>query len=228
MVITNIRLRDLRKSLQDLRALSNATTSRLDNTYYTVLETFSTLQSSIASLKELSLLASQLDNDFNNESESIIKDIQEQVDGFEGFDAQQKNIEIMQYRIQSGREKVKKLADRVEVVRKKEEVWAKVEGQWQKKTRKRIKLFWALSAICLVVLLGLLIFQYTPGRTQEAGLMKGLSVPDVAAGISGLQRDLLNESLTLKRQASKVLDELRKVPDAPSEDAPRLRAFDEL
>jgi Sec-independent protein translocase protein TatA len=221
MVIANIRLRDLRKSLQDLRALSNTTTSRLDNTYYTVLETFSTLQSSITSLKELSLLASQLDNDFNNESESITKEIQEQLDGFEGFDAQQKNIETMQYRIQSGREKVKKLADRVEVVRKKEEAWAKVEGQWQKKTRKRIRLFWSLSAICLVVLLGILIFQYTPGRTPEAG-------PDVAAGISGLQRDLLNESLTLKRQASSVIDEIRKVPDAASEDEPRLRAFDEL
>jgi hypothetical protein len=173
-------------------------------------------------------MARQLNDDFNNESESIIKDIQEQLEGFEGFDAQQKKIEVMQSRIQTGREKVNKLADRVEVMRKKAEGWAKVEEQWQEKTRKRIKLFWALSAISLVVLLALLIFQYTPTRAQGSGVAKGLNVPSVAASISGLERNLLNETLILKRQASNILNESRKVPDAPLEDDPRLRAFDEL
>lgn len=220
--------RSLRKSLQELRILSNNTTSRLDNTYYSVLEKFSALQSTVAALQELSLVARRLNDDFNEESQTITKEVQDQIDAFQGFEAQQRKIETLQSRIQIGTDKVDKLAARVEVVRKRAEGWATVEEQWQEKTRRRIRLFWAISATTLLVLLGLLIFQYTPARTLGPGVLKGFDPPDVGDVVSKLEADVFNDSFTLKRQASHVLDELRRVPDAPLEDDPRLKAFDEL
>lgn len=224
----NISFRDLRKSLNDLHALSNTTTNRLDNTYYSVLEKLSILQASIASLKELSLMARQLNEDFDNDSQTITREFQEQLKGFEGFQAQHNTIEDLQSRIQAGRDKVNRLRGRVEVVRKRAERWSKVEEQWQEKTRKRIRLLWSLSVMALVVLVSFLIFQYTPARNQGPGVMKGLDVPSIAARLSDFEQNLLDESLAISRQASEVLEELRKAPDAPSEEDSQLKAFDEL
>ncbi|OBT66417.1 hypothetical protein VE03_04857 [Pseudogymnoascus sp. 23342-1-I1] len=221
---------DPRKSLHDLRILSNTTTSRLDNTYYSVLEKLSVLQASIASLKELSLIARQLNEDFDEDSQAVAKEIQEQIKAFGDFQAPQTKIEALQARIQTGREKVNKLGARVEVIRKRAEGWAKVEDQWQEKTRKRIKLFWALSAITLVVLVGLLIVQYTPARTPVPGLglIDGLNGHGIKTGVLDLERGLVNESLTIETQVSKALGGLRKAPDNSLEDDPRLKVFDEL
>ncbi|KFY21797.1 hypothetical protein V493_07103 [Pseudogymnoascus sp. VKM F-4281 (FW-2241)] len=219
---------DPRKALHDLRILSNTTTSRLDNTYYSVLEKLSVLQASIASLKELSLIARQLNEDFDEDSQAVAREIQEQINAFGDFQAPQTKIEALQARIKSGREKVNRLGARVEVIRKRAEGWAKVEDQWQEKTRKRIKLFWALSAITLVALVGLLIFQYTPARSPGPSIMDGLNVHDIKTGLLEIEKGLVNESLKIETQISKVLDGLRKTPDDSLEDDPRLKVFDEL
>ncbi|KFY41538.1 hypothetical protein V495_04894 [Pseudogymnoascus sp. VKM F-4514 (FW-929)] len=181
---------DPRKSLHDLRILSNTTTSRLDNTYYSVLEKLSVLQASIASLKELSLIARQLNEDFDDDSQTVATEIQEQIKAFGDFQAPQTKIEALQARIKTGREKVNKLGARVEVIRKRAEGWAKVEDQWQEKTRKRIKLFWALSATIVVVLVGLLIFQYTPARSPGPSIVDGLNPRAITAGMLDLERGL--------------------------------------
>ncbi|KFZ08761.1 hypothetical protein V502_09173 [Pseudogymnoascus sp. VKM F-4520 (FW-2644)] len=219
---------DPRKSLHDLRILSNTTTSRLDNTYYSVLEKLSVLQASIASLKELSLIARQLNEDFDEDSQAVAKEIEDQIKAFGDFQAPQTKIEALQARIKTGREKVNQLGARVEVIRKRAEGWAKVEEQWQEKTRKRIKLFWALSAITLVVLVGLLILQYTPARSPGPGIIEGLNANDIRTGMLDLERGLVNESLTIETQVSDVLEGLRKTPDDSLEDSPRLKVFDEL
>ncbi|KFY12699.1 hypothetical protein V492_03717 [Pseudogymnoascus sp. VKM F-4246] len=219
---------DPRKSLHDLRILSNTTTSRLDNTYYSVLEKLSVLQASIASLKELSLIARQLNEDFDDDTQAVAKEIQEQIKAFGDFQEPQTKIEALQARIQTGREKVNKLGARVEVIRKRAEGWAKVEDQWQEKTRKRIKLFWGLSATAVIVLVGLLIFQYTPARSPGPGIMDGLNTHGIKSGILDLERGLVNESLTIETQVAEPLEGLRKKPDNSLDDDPRLRVFDEL
>ncbi|ELR02436.1 hypothetical protein VC83_04312 [Pseudogymnoascus destructans] len=221
-------VRDPRKSLHDLRILSNTTTSRLDNTYYSVLEKLSVLQASIASLKELSLIARQLNEDFDDDSQDVAREIQEQIKAFGDFKEPQTKIESLQARIQTGREKVNKLGARVEVIRKRAERWAKVEDQWQEKTRKRIKLFWGLSATTVVVLVGLLIFQYIPARSPGPGIMDGLNAQDSKNGVLDFERGLVNESLTIETQVSNVLEGLRKSPNDTREDDPRLKVFDEL
>lgn len=228
MAVADVSPRDPRKSLHDLRILSNTTTSRLDNTYYSVLEKLSLLQASIASLKELSLIARQLNEDFDEDSQAVAREIQDQIKAFGDFQVPQTKIEALQARIQTGREKVNKLGARVEVIRKRAEGWAKVEDQWQEKTRKRIKLFWALSAIALVVLVGLLILQYTPARSPGPGIIDGLNANGIKAGMLDLERGLVNESLTIETQVSNVLEGLRKTPDDSLEDDPRLKVFDEL
>lgn len=176
------------------------------------------------------MIARQLNEDFDNDSQAVTKEIQEQIRAFEGFQAPQIRIEALQARIHTGREKVNKLGARVEVIRKRAEGWAKVEEQWQEKTRKRIKLFWGLSALALVVLVGLLISQYTPARSQGSGIVGGLSARahDITTNILDLEKGLINESLAITSQIPKVLGGLRKTPDDSVEDDPRLKVFDEL
>lgn len=174
------------------------------------------------------MIARQLNEDFDDDSQAVATEIQEQIRAFGDFQAPQTKIEALQARIKTGREKVNKLGARVEVIRKRAEGWAKVEDQWQEKTRKRIKLFWALSATIVVVLVGLLIFQYTPARSPGPSIVDGLNPRAITAGMLDLERGLVNESMEIETRVSKVLEGLRKTPDNSLEDDPRLKVFDEL
>lgn len=186
-----------------------------------MLEKFSTLQHSVAALQELCSTARRLNDDFVHDSENVTKEGQEQLKTLEDLAAQQTSIESLQSRITVGRKRVSKLSERVDVVRQRAEAWSKVEAQWEEKTRRRIKLFWGLSAAILLILLGLLVFQYTPTR-QVTGLGKNFTALGVGAGIKN------NETLASTNEEMSALDELRRVPDAALEDDPRLRIFDEL
>lgn len=219
---------ELRKSLVDLNTLSNNTTSRLDNTYYNVLEKLSILHGTIASLRELATLTRQLNNDFIKESTEVVQDIENQLDGFEDFHPQERKIENLEHRIERGREKAHMLGDRVDVVKQKIERWERVESEWQQRTRKRLKFLWAITAVALLLLVGLVAFQYTPARTHGPGTLRGFNVSNITVNIPELEDVFGNETQSLKRPAIDALEKLRQVPEDELEDDPRLRAFDEL
>jgi predicted ribosome quality control (RQC) complex YloA/Tae2 family protein len=219
---------ELRKSLVDLNTLSNNTTSRLDNTYYNVLEKLSILHSTIASLKELATLTRQLNDDFIKESSEVVQDIEIQLDSFEDFHPQERKIEDLEHRIEAGREKAHMLGDRVDLVKQKIERWEKVESEWQQRTRKRLKFLWAITAIALLLLVGLVAFQYTPARTHGPGALRGFDVSNITVTIPELEDVFENETQSLKRSAIDALEKLRGVPEEELEDDPRLKAFDEL
>lgn len=219
---------ELRKSLVDLNTLSNTTTSRLDNTYYNVLEKLSILHSIIASLKELATLTRQLNDDFIKESTEVVKDIEIQLDGFGDFHPQERKIENLEHRIEAGREKAHMLGDRVDLVKQKIERWERVESEWQQRTRKRLKFLWAITAVALLLLAGLVAFQYTPARTHGPGTLRGFNVSNISENIPELEDVFGNETQSLKRSAIDTLKKLRRVPEEELEDDPRLRAFDEL
>ena len=211
----------------NLNALSNNMTRRLDNTYYSILEKLSMLQSTISSLKELANMTRTLKTDFKAESDEVVSDVTAQLDTFSGFSEQERRIRALQERIKKGREKIKVLASRVDVVKERVEGWERAEGAWQDKTRRRLRIMWILMSVVVAVLLALVVFQYTPARTHGLGVSKGWNDSELEGRIPGWEK-IRNESWALKREVGERLEELRNREKEPLEEDPRLRVFDEL
>jgi hypothetical protein len=220
--------RELSNALISLNTLSNNTTRRLDNTYYSVLENLSMLQNTISSLKELAGIARELNGEFKSESEEIVGDIRIQLDGFEGFEKQEKKIAGLQARIVQGRDRIKVLGGRVDVVRDRVEGWEKAEFEWQEKTRKRLRVLWTVMSICAVLVVALVGFQYTPARMQGPGVIKGMNSSERLEEKIPSMEEIGNETFNLTRKTSDALKGLRDRDEERVEDDPRLRLFDEL
>jgi hypothetical protein len=214
----------------ELNTLSNNTTRRLDNTYYSVLEKLSLLNNTIASLKELATLTRELNDEFTNESHQVVEEIETQLHGFDNFQVQEQKIVELEQRIEAGRQKTQFLGHRVEAVKDRIERWEKIEGEWQQRTRKTLKILWAVTAFIFVLIVGLVAFQYTPSRTQGPGVLRGFNMSNFTVNISDIEHKLglVDETLRLKRSGNDGLDKLRQTPEEEIEDDPRLKAFDEL
>ena len=107
----------------ELSAFSTATTRRLDDAYYSVLEKLNMLQGTIIDLKELAGMSQELDENFKTESQELVDELEQQIDSFGHFEDQQKRILELQGRIHAGRGKVDALSRRVDVVRERIEGW---------------------------------------------------------------------------------------------------------
>ncbi|KAK4193420.1 hypothetical protein QBC35DRAFT_105572 [Podospora australis] len=168
----------LQRSLVELETLAGTTTRRLDDTYYSVLEKLGALQNTIAGLKELAGLHRELPSSFNKDADEIVEDVGTQLDAFGQFEDQQQLIESLQGRIYTGREAIKSLSERVDVVRARIENWERADREWQERTRKRLKAVWVISSIGFLCLL--LIFasaQYGTGSLDN-------TLKDGAAAVS--------------------------------------------
>jgi hypothetical protein len=219
---------ELRNALNSLNTLSNNTTRRLDNTYYSVLEKLSVLHGTITSLKELAGLTRELNEEFEHESQEVVTEIEASLAGFEGFEDQQKRIEALAERVKKGREKIKLLGDRVEIVTEKVDGWDKAEGEWRERTRKRLKVLWIIITVCGVLVLGLVAFQYTPARTQGPGVLKGFNASELSGDVPDLEK-IRNETWSLKRKTEDALEKMKaRGKEEKVEDDARLRVFDEL
>jgi hypothetical protein len=219
--------RELRNSLINLNTLSNTTTCRLDNTYYSVLEKLSMLQSSISSLKELASLTRALNTDFQIESADLVRQISGQLEGFQEFKSQETRIQSLQERVQKGRAKIKTLGGRVDVIKGRVEGWERAEVEWQDKTRRRLKALWIVMSVVAAIVVSLVVFRYTPARTHGPGVIKGLNISDLAGRIPNFE-EMGNETWTLRRETEGVLEGLRRRQGEVLEEDPRLRVFDEL
>lgn len=209
-----------------LNTLSNNTTRRLDNTYYAVLEKLSTLKSTIVSLKELASMTKQLSEEFKTQSEEVVHDVEIQLDGFAGFEDQQKRIQDLQGRVAAGRERIKTLGGRIDIVRERVDGWEKAEGEWQEKTRKRLRILWIFMAAVAVVLLCLMGFQYTP--RSQVDMLKGVNTSSLAEVLPDLER-IGNRTSSWKNVTLEAFEKMfEKDEEIKLEEDPRLRLFDEL
>lgn len=204
----------------DLNAQSNNTTRRLDTTYYSVLEKISLLQNTISSLKELALMARELNKDFKTESEEVVEDIQTQMSSFNAFDQQQQKVSSLAGRVNQGREKIKTLSERVEVVQKRVSGWEEAEEAWQENTRKRLRILWVLIAL---VVAGIAVFMCVPKGTGTK-----TEFVDLAAS---LPKKVVNGTLEAKKVADQIWSELRENQEPGREGQgqetdDRLRALD--
>lgn len=212
----------------NLNTLSNETTRRLDITYYTILEKLSFLQSSIASLKEVATLTQDINTDFQAESEELVQEMNEQLEGFSNFESQERRIKDLADRVQTGRETIQSLGQRVDVIKKKVEGYERAEGEWQDKTRRRLRVMWIVMSVIAAIVIGLVLFRYTPAKTYGPGVIHGLNATGLR--IPGMDGVIGNESWSLRREkdGEGVLERLRKKQGERVEEDPRLRVFDEL
>jgi len=221
--------RELRNALSSLNTLSNNTTRRLDNTYYSVLEKLSSLQTTISSMKELANLMREVHSEFLEDSEEVVEEIETALEAFDGFQDQQGRIEALAERVKAGRTKVEALGTKVEAVRMKVDGWEKVEVEWQESTRKRLRILWIVIAVCGIIVSGLMVFQFTPARTQGPGVIKGWDPNLIGGEVKDVER-MKNETFSLRRNPVEALEKMKeeKKKLETLEEEPRLRAFDEL
>ncbi|KAH7170660.1 hypothetical protein EDB81DRAFT_174821 [Dactylonectria macrodidyma] len=161
---TSSQVEGLKKSLVDLSTFSTSASRRLDDTYYAVLEKMSTLQHTVAALKDLAETSRNIHNDFDKDSKELEDDITFQIASMGQFEEQEASIQSLQTRIQDGRAKIRSLSDRVEVVRRRVEGWEGLDKVSQEKTRRRFRVIWICMAVVTLAMVVVYFFgaQYAP------------------------------------------------------------------
>lgn len=188
-----VRTAGLMKSFVDLTAFSTSTTSRLDETYYHVLEKLTTLRKTIAALKELASASASTSDGFVKESQSALSEAQAQLDAFGRFNEQEKRVHALQDRVQGGRERIEALSTRVDVVRRKVERWERADREWQERTRRRLKTVWGvvlgLALVLLVLYVGAMSYEAdmgdAAGDLKEDAMMAKARLESGGEGILG-------------------------------------------
>ncbi|ROW10993.1 hypothetical protein VMCG_01582 [Cytospora schulzeri] len=216
----------LQKSFVDLTAFSTSTTSRLDETYYHVLEKLTSLRKTIVALKELASASASTSDGFVKESQSALSEAQAQLDAFGQFDEQEKRVHALQDRVQGGRERIEALSTRVDVVRHKVERWERADREWQERTRRRLKTIWGVVLGLALVLLLLYI----------GAMAYGADIEDVAgdlreeAMMAKSRLESGGEGLLAAAQGDERIMALdfNSVPGAAEVRNEALRALDEL
>ncbi|KAJ3948044.1 uncharacterized protein N0V96_002286 [Colletotrichum fioriniae] len=164
------RVAGLKNSLVELSGFSTATTRRLDETYYSVLEKKSMLQNTISAIRELTEASRQMTGEFVSEADEMARDVAGQLDTFGQFGEQESRIKTLQDRIESGRTRIEGLSGRVDLVRRRIEGWESADREWQEKTRKRLRAVWIVTSIVFAVLILLFVgAQYLGGPADLEG-----------------------------------------------------------
>ncbi|KAI9722726.1 MAG: hypothetical protein M1812_001657 [Candelaria pacifica] len=189
---------ELLTSLGSLSNTSISTTRRLDELYYSILEKLTAMHTTISSLQDLSTLTSHLQHDFQTQSEELESEVQGQIEGFRSFERRQDEIEELEGRVKTGREKVERLSGRLERVRGRVEGWERRESEWQKKTSReysfivfqirglvgkymanshseRLRMLWGVLASAVLLLLAIFIFHHLPVRHAGFPLARNMN-----------------------------------------------------
>ncbi|TQN75284.1 hypothetical protein CSHISOI_00139 [Colletotrichum shisoi] len=218
---TASRVMGLKNSLVELSGFSTATTRHLDETYYSVLEKKSMLQSTVTAMRELTVASRQLTGEFEEQAEEMSREVAAQLDQFGLFGEQESRIEALQSRVEAGRTRIQGLSERVDLVRRRIEGWESADREWQEKTRKRLRTVWIVMLVVFAVLILLFV---------GAQYLGGPEVED-RKGLEGAEREF-NRSMGVsgkKGPREKVMPPLwegRNGREGEEED--RLRVFDEL
>ncbi|KAF7564043.1 hypothetical protein G7046_g21 [Stylonectria norvegica] len=219
------RVEGLKQSLVDLGTFSSSTSRRLDETYYAVLEKTTSLQNTMAALKDLAETSRKIHGDFEKDSREIENDITVQLAKFGQFKEQENNIESLQTRVQVGRAKIESLSNRVDLVRERIESWERADTHWQEKTRKRLKAIWVfVSIFALAMTLMYFGAKYVPPNLDIRRLDSS-KVSRLAGSVAGIHNE--SEIVSMRGESPEATDEAY-VRDPSVEGDERLHVFDEL
>ncbi|KAF1840047.1 uncharacterized protein K460DRAFT_323918 [Cucurbitaria berberidis CBS 394.84] len=222
------RERDLRSALQSLSDQSLKTSRRLDDTYYSILEKLSVLRQTIGSLQELSGLTKELHDNFETDTKELIEHVEGQFEGFGDFKAQQEQVNGLEERIKSGREKAELLTTRLTKAKEHVDSKAKSEAQWEAKNTRRLRIFWGILGTITALIFALVLFhQFKPihiPKDQKTSLDFASRAKIMDAPIPDIAKEAIIGS-TPKIATSSIET---SVANPLLEDDERLRGFDEL
>ncbi|KAK4238299.1 hypothetical protein C8A03DRAFT_33697 [Achaetomium macrosporum] len=219
----------LQRSLVELESFAGSTTKRLDDTYHSLLEKISTLQSTVAALKELADLSRQVNNNFSAEAEELVTDIGSQLDSFGQFDDQQRRIESLQDRIHAGRKRIRSLSERVDAVSERIENWERADREWQEKTRKRLKTVWIVVTVAIFFMLSLFVgSQYVNEGLEEASARGANKDFNTLRDVPAANAELLWSLRATGPQGNSKSQNSTEPAGASSTTADMLRMFNEL
>ncbi|KAL7629397.1 hypothetical protein AAE478_000917 [Parahypoxylon ruwenzoriense] len=222
------RIACLRKSLAELNTSSTTTMRCLDDTYYSVLEKLSMLQSTIVALKELAGMSQGLNQSFKEESQGLVSELEQQAGSFGQFDDQQKRIKELRGRIYAGRDKVEALSKRVHVVRERIEGWERADREWQERTRKHLKTLWIIMSVLIFSLVILFVgVQYGPS-SEDISTLANLASSNKVGGPdgNGMARNGNENVASMVNEVRGVLNSSRREDETIDNDV--LRVLDEL
>lgn len=137
-------------------------TRRLDYTYYNLLEKTTALSSTISSFQELSDSASTLLSDFERETANLDQYIRKQINELKGFQPQMQKADMLEKRMKQGQQRVEELGNRLEAIRREIDSWEQRESDWQSRTSRRLRIFWAVLGGAFVVFLLSLVLHNWP------------------------------------------------------------------
>ncbi|RKF71383.1 hypothetical protein GcC1_101015 [Golovinomyces cichoracearum] len=157
----------LRSAVVEINNSSNMISRRLDNTCYSILEKFSSLQSMIMSLKELSTTTRQCNVKFASDYRTLAHESHKQLDSLDSSKDQAKRLSKLMKRVDNSRQKFLCLGERVKIVRERVEKWETSEREWKNKTGKRLKILWSCSGGVMTLVLFIYVLSWwVSGRTD--------------------------------------------------------------
>ncbi|CCU81292.1 hypothetical protein BGHDH14_bgh04704 [Blumeria hordei DH14] len=159
----------------NLSVASNTISNRLDDSYHSILEKLSTLQSTVNSLKKLAVMTRELNTDYVAQGEDLIHAANTQLDSFNNFEDQATHIKQLKERVESGRERMTLLRERVKEVKKRVEGWEKRELEQQEQTRKRLRILWGCLSGILVLVFMVHILSWWMADSSDLGNSKQLA-----------------------------------------------------
>lgn len=220
---------ELRASLQTLSEHSLRATRQLDDTYYSILEKASVLQSTIDRLQQLSTRMKELHSEFESETDKLGADIQAQIDGFGDFSHQKERVQELENRVKAGRERTGALTARLGDASKRIDARKELEAEWQAAARRRMKMFWSIVG-AVIVLITLTVLVYSARTSSSQGSTLGVPRPKHTLDLERVSipspvKELLS---SIRTPSSSSPTQLPVFTGLSAEDDPRLRIFDEL
>ncbi|KAI6246939.1 hypothetical protein HI914_05165 [Erysiphe necator] len=218
---------ELYSAVIDLHTASITINRRLDDTYYSILEKLTSIQSTIVSLKELAAITRQLNVRLLSECHKVAHESNKQLDSFESFQNQATRIKELKSRVDIGRQNFLGLIDRVRHVQKRVESLEMNERKWRNTTRKRLRIFWSsligiLTLTLLFYLLSWWVTEHADGKPDlyltamqiDSPKAKDINLKDLNKPILNLKAEVLDETnnrcsrMSDKYQSPRVLNEL--------------------
>ncbi|KAK8203922.1 hypothetical protein HDK77DRAFT_82053 [Phyllosticta capitalensis] len=170
--LRKLREEQLQSALDTLSEQSMATTRRLDDTYYSILEKVSGLRSMIDHLQELSSLTKDLRDEFATDADDLAEEVNNSLDSIGDFKAQALQLDDFEARIVLSKEKARLLRVRLDAAKKRVDQREKLEEEWRIKTSRRLRMLWGiLGALAALFLVSYILYGI---RSQSADVAESL------------------------------------------------------
>ncbi|TKA77169.1 hypothetical protein B0A55_04465 [Friedmanniomyces simplex] len=150
---------ELRRSLKHVEELGMSNTRQLDDTYYAILEKAAILRSTVASLQALAEESRKMRGHFDEDAKKLEEDTLRTLDGFGGFDEQERTIDELVEKLKRSKSDTAKLNERLESARERVAAFERREKEKRSKRRKQWHATWGTLVGVLVLIIAVLVFK---------------------------------------------------------------------